>query len=198
MQCQYNTHGMQNECYVFRFGVNDHVCTCFNQAESVSWFNRSMKYHGTIDTFLKVEQTSMLFCLQSFNFQIARNEGVPTLWSGLSPTLLMSLPNTIIYYTCYEQLKCLFGYKTDPSNVFIPGLAGGCERISATSITNPLELIRTKKMSANLSYKDLSNTLRELIETRGFRSLWRGLVPSLWRDVPFSSKSSLMKSISRL
>ena len=198
MQCQYNTHGMQNECYVFRFGVNDHVCTCFNQAESVSWFNRSMKYHGTIDTFLKVEQTSMLFCLQSFNFQIARNEGVPTLWSGLSPTLLMSLPNTIIYYTCYEQLKCLFGYKTDPSNVFIPGLAGGCERISATTITNPLELIRTKKMSANLSYKDLSNTLRELIETRGFRSLWRGLVPSLWRDVPFSSKSSLMKSISRL
>lgn len=169
MQSQF-TQTMHNECYVFRVGVNDHVCTCFNQAESISWNNRSMKYHGTIDTF----------------FKIARNEGIPTLWSGLSPTLIMSLPSTIIYYSCYEQLKCLFGYKNDLSNSLIPGIAGGCARISATTITNPLELIRTKKMSANLSYKDLSNTLKELVESGGFRSLWRGLIPSLWRDVPFS------------
>lgn len=54
MQSEF-THTMHNECYVFRFGVNDHVCTCFNQAESISWQNRSMKYHGTIDAFLKVE-----------------------------------------------------------------------------------------------------------------------------------------------
>ena len=91
----------------------------------------------------------------------------------------------------YEQLKCLVGYKKDHSNPLIPGLVGGFARISATTITNPLELIRTQKMSAKLSYNDLIVTLKQSVRTRGVRSLWRGLVPTLWRDVPFSSKLSL-------
>ena len=120
--------------------------------------------------------------------KIKRNEGIRSLWSGLSPTLVMSLPNTIIYYTTYEQLKCFMEHKKENLNPIIPGVAGGFARISAVTITNPLELIRTKKMSAKLSYADLSSILRQSVETAGLRSLWAGFVPTLWRDVPFSSK----------
>ena len=100
----------------------------------------------------------------------------------------MSLPNTIIYFTTYEQLKCVMGYRRTNFNPIIPGVAGGLARICAVLVTSPLELIRTKKMSAQLTYADLLGTLRASVATDGVRSLWRGLVPTLWRDLPFSSE----------
>lgn len=80
------------------------------------------------------------------------------------------------------------GYKRHNLNPMVPGIAGGFARILAVFVTSPLELIRTKKMSAKLSYSDLHNFLRESIQLNGLRALWRGLVPTLWRDLPFSSK----------
>jgi solute carrier family 25 protein 39/40 len=80
------------------------------------------------------------------------------------------------------------GYKKTNLNPIIPGFAGGLARILAVIVTSPLELIRTKKMSAKLSYKDLLQTLRESIKSDGLQSLWRGLVPTIWRDLPFSGK----------
>ncbi len=106
----------------------------------------------------------------------------------------MSLPNTIIYFTTYEQLKCFMGYKRTNLNPVIPGLAGGLARILAVIVTSPLELIRTKKMSAQLSYTDLLKTLRGSVKSDGLRSLWRGLIPTIWRDLPFSSKLIANKS----
>jgi solute carrier family 25 protein 39/40 len=106
----------------------------------------------------------------------------------------MSLPNTVIYFTTYEQLKCFMGYKASNLNPVIPGMAGGLARMLAVICTSPLELIRTKKMSAKLSYADLTKTLKESIAKDGVRSLWRGLVPTIWRDLPFSGKFNKMKT----
>ena len=80
------------------------------------------------------------------------------------------------------------GYKRTNLNPILPGIAGGIARMSAVVVTSPLELIRTKKMSAQLSYADLLKTLNESIESNGLRSLWRGLIPTIWRDLPFSGK----------
>jgi len=41
-------------------------------------------------------------------------------------------------------------------------------------------------MSEKLSYKDLLNTLNGSIKSHGLQALWRGLIPTLWRDLPFS------------
>ena len=98
----------------------------------------------------------------------------------------MSLPNTVIYFTSYEQLKCLMAFRDIEHNPFVPAIAGGCARIASVLVTSPLELIRTKKMSAKLSYADLLGTLRTSIAADGVRILWRGLVPTVWRDLPFS------------
>ena len=32
-------------------------------------------------------------------------EGISSLWSGLSPTLVLAVPTTVVYFTSYEQLK---------------------------------------------------------------------------------------------
>ena len=104
----------------------------------------------------------------------------------------MSLPNTVIYFTTYEQLKCFMGYKRTNLNPVIPGIAGGLARMLAVLVTSPLELIRTKKMSEKVSYSQLLNMLKGSIESDGLRSLWRGLIPTIWRDLPFSSKYPLL------
>ncbi|KAJ1030841.1 hypothetical protein NDA18_002071 [Ustilago nuda] len=75
-------------------------------------------------------------------------------------------------------------------------LAGALARgISATLVT-PLELIRTRLQASSRSQASLTSILRGLwveIRTTSLRSgggpliLWRGLTPTLWRDVPFSA-----------
>eukprot|EP00953_Heterococcus_sp_UTEX-ZZ885_P015988 9010-Heterococcus_DN1.PRE.2 len=37
--------------------------------------------------------------------KIARAEGLPGLYSGLSPTLVMAVPQTVLYFTCYDLFK---------------------------------------------------------------------------------------------
>ncbi|SPO20770.1 related to mitochondrial carrier family protein [Ustilago trichophora] len=78
------------------------------------------------------------------------------------------------------------------ASLFAGALARG---ISATLVT-PLELIRTRLQASSRSQATLSSILRglwvemrttTLSSGRGPLILWRGLTPTLWRDVPFSA-----------
>jgi solute carrier family 25, member 39/40 len=71
----------KGDCFVYRNGLMDHLCTCFNGPDS--WYNRKIpggRYHGTIDAMYK----------------IIRFEGFTSLWSGLPPTLFMVCKLNII------------------------------------------------------------------------------------------------------
>lgn len=78
-----------------------------------------------------------------------------------------------------------------PASV-VPLSAGMLARTTITSFASPLELIRTNLQSTPTNPNKpntLSSVLRSingLVREQGVRSLWRGLGPSLWRDVPFS------------
>jgi len=73
-----------------------------------------------------------------------------------------------------------------------PLLAGITARTFASSLASPLELVRTNLQSTPadpLKPHTFSSTLRDarrLVNTDGVRALYRGLGPTLWRDVPFS------------
>ncbi|KAG6091162.1 hypothetical protein E4U30_007441 [Claviceps sp. LM220 group G6] len=124
--------------------------------------------------------------------KIARNEGITTLWRGLSPTLLMTIPANIIYFTGYDWLR----YNTmSPfsrlSGDHAPLLAGSSARTLAAAAVGPIELFRTRMQAASgaSTTNHLTETLkgvREMVAAHGYRSLWRGLTLTLWRDVPFS------------
>ena len=60
----------------------EEICNC-------KWYNRPKYFNGTLDAIVK----------------ISRTEGVNSLWSGLSPTLVLAVPTTMIYFTTYEKLK---------------------------------------------------------------------------------------------
>lgn len=129
------------------------------------------RFTGTADAFIK----------------LTRQEGVASLWKGLSPTLLMAVPATVIYYTSYDQLKMKFGFRPGERNVLAPLLAGSLARTAAVTAICPIELVRTKLQSrTGYSYTELLCVVRNAVAQNGVASLWRGLGPMLMRDIPFS------------
>lgn len=129
-------------------------------------------FSGTVDAFVK----------------IVRAEGVTSLWSGLSPTLVLALPLTVIYFTSYEQLRLLIrDHHGGVQPVWGPLVAGAVARTWSVSVVSPLELVRTKMQSRRLSYLEIREALKTLYQNRGVLGFWRGLGSTLLRDVPFSA-----------
>ena len=162
----------KGDCFVYRNGLMDHVCTCFNGPQS--WYNRKIpggRYHGTVDAMIK----------------IVRAEGIKSLWSGLPPTLVMAIPQVVLYFTSYEETKRFLGYhEINNPNPVLPVISGGFARLLAVSVVNPIELIRTKIQSERLKYTQLVDAIRVAVKNQGVRSLYQGWVATVWRDVPFS------------
>jgi len=65
-------------------------------------------------------------------------------------------------------------------------LSGVTARIFAVTFVSPIELVRTKMQSKRLSYAQMMNFVRNVIALQGITGLWRGLPPTILRDVPFS------------
>ncbi|CAF1228022.1 unnamed protein product [Rotaria magnacalcarata] len=131
---------------------------------------QTIHYTGTLDTLSK----------------IIRAEGFPVLWSGLTPALCVSIPTVIIYFTSYMKAKQLLGYNELSPNPILPVIAGASSRIFAVTAVSPFELIRTKVQSEKVLYRQLFLLLRKSLSEEGPRILWKGLLPTIWRDIPFS------------
>ncbi|KAM6995058.1 mitochondrial glutathione transporter SLC25A40 isoform 1-T2 [Tautogolabrus adspersus] len=160
----------KGKCFVYCNGLMDHLCVCEN-GNSKAWYKAPGHFSGTLDAFVK----------------IIRHEGIKSLWSGLPPTLVMAIPATVIYFTCYDQLCAALRLRMGDYTQEAPLVAGAIARVGSATVISPLELIRTKLQSQKLSYRELTACIRSAVETEGWLSLWRGLGPTLYRDVPFSA-----------
>ncbi|KAH9826911.1 putative mitochondrial carrier TC2A29 family protein [Teratosphaeria destructans] len=125
--------------------------------------------------------------------KIARNEGIWTLWRGLTPTLAMAIPGNVIYFAGYDWLRSsprspMVGRVTDE---YQPLVGGSVARVLAAICVSPIEMLRTRMQAAQAGEKGvLSETvggLKDMVGVEGYSSLWRGLTLTLWRDVPFSA-----------
>ncbi|KAM4874409.1 mitochondrial glutathione transporter SLC25A40 isoform 2-T2 [Thomomys bottae] len=97
----------KGKCFMYSNGLMDHVCIC-EEAGNKAWYKKPGNFRGTLDAFLK----------------IIRNEGIKSLWSGLPPTLVMAVPATVIYFTCYDQLTAFLRSKLGENETRIPIVAG--------------------------------------------------------------------------
>lgn len=122
--------------------------------------------------------------------RVVRAEGWRGLYAGLSPTLAMSVPNTVLYFCCYDEtssrLRSAFSLSKDSwlDRFGVPLSCGALSRCVATLATSPLELLRTRRAAAAGPSGSLA---RDLIELSRAGALRRGLAPTLWRDAPFSA-----------
>nr|AKN21603.1 slc25a-35 [Schmidtea mediterranea] len=178
------------DCFIYCNGLMDHLCQYVNgnnkQFSNAQWYKKPLKFTNTFDALQKVVKT----------------EGVLSLWSGLSPTLILAVPQVVIYYTLNDWLKYATGYENyklatsqhslsvDHINFnqkdLLPPLCGTIARFVAQTTIAPLELLRTKMQSKKLSYFEIKNITSSAIQQGGFSVLWRGLGPTMWRDLPYS------------
>lgn len=121
--------------------------------------------------------------------RILKTEGWLSLYRGFLPTMAMSLPGTVVYFVGYEKVRDSLNELSIKSQL-VPLISGAVARVFATAAVSPLELIRTRMQFKGIESGKLKPVVFELmdaIKREGFRVLWRGLQPTLWRDVPFSA-----------
>lgn len=120
--------------------------------------------------------------------RIVRHEGVRSLWSGLQPTLLMQVPGTVLYFTAYEAARDAVAARSPQSlQEYAPLVAGGGARLITSTVVSPLELMRTRMQAEQaLLRQGMLGGAVALVRREGVAALWKGLAPTLWRDVPFS------------
>jgi solute carrier family 25 protein 39/40 len=109
----------------------------------------------------------------------------------VSPRLI-GVPSSTSYILTYDWLVHSVLPPLIPSEVIVPLAAGILARTAVTSVASPLELVRTNLQSTPLSpdnphtLRSVLSSVRGLVSRQGVSFLWRGLGPTLWRDVPFS------------
>ncbi|KAL7536148.1 hypothetical protein ACHAXR_006944 [Thalassiosira sp. AJA248-18] len=189
--------------------------------------------NGLMDCVLPVESTTSLLRSSSSSIpktggtistllSIFRNEGSAGLYAGLRPTLVMSVPNTVLYFTAYDEISMRLRRNHAANNsiennnmvegrqstmtkleeddakrqAYIPLVAGSTARLLASLVTAPLELIRTRQASIGSNIRigehpvavpGMMEEFRTITRANGISSLYVGLAPTLWRDVPFSA-----------
>lgn len=135
--------------------------------------------------------------------RIAEKRGISGFWAGTSLGMVMSVPNSVLYMTAYEQLKANFvKYSSESSAVksvadsssgstfsrslqaLSPGLAGALARGVSVTAVSPLELIRTIQTGG--VKQPVSSIALQLVKDHGVMGLYRGWWPSIMRDCPFS------------
>ncbi|XP_011883525.1 PREDICTED: solute carrier family 25 member 40-like isoform X2 [Vollenhovia emeryi] len=118
---------LSHKCFLYCNGLMDHLCPCAN-GKMPEWMRRNGKFNGTVDALVKISKT----------------EGMTSLWSGLSPTLVLAVPATVVYFVSYEQLRLYLKdtynrkFNKKGTNVeqpyWIPVLAGATARIWAATM----------------------------------------------------------------
>ncbi len=181
----------QQKCFLYSNGLMDHLCQRLNgdpppvalhtreEICNCRWYNRPKYFDGTMDALIK----------------IGRTEGMASLWSGLSPTLVLAIPATVVYFTSYEQLRDALHRNPQYSDLFpqferssvISMTAGSAARMFATTLVSPLEMVRTKMQSKKMAFSQVREALALTLRHEGVWGLWKGCGPTLLRDVPFSA-----------
>lgn len=124
--------------------------------------------------------------------KIARNEGLASLWRGLSPTLIMAIPANVIYLSGYDWLRTdsRSPVRRFVSDSYTPLVAGSGARIAAATVISPIEMFRTRLQATSGSgtghFRETLKGLYQMTRTQGYGALWRGLTLTIWRDAPFS------------
>ena len=122
-------------------------------------------------------------------------EGFQGIYAGLAPTLLMGVPSTVFYYATYDELLAQARNKhtshvPQSLDAWLPLFAGSSARLIATLLTAPLELVRTRQASRVGEGLELRGGImaefKSIVREEGCVALYKGLAPTIWRDVPFS------------
>nr|CAD7260144.1 unnamed protein product [Timema shepardi] len=117
---------------------------------------------------------------------ILKTEHVSGLWKGMTPSIARCVPGVGLYFSSLHTLKSHFvppGGEPGPLQAMTMGVAA---RTMSGVCLIPITVIKTRFESGVYQYKGMGEALRVIYRTEGARGLCCGLVPTLFRDAPFS------------
>ncbi|KAJ6445864.1 mitochondrial thiamine pyrophosphate carrier 1 [Purpureocillium lavendulum] len=120
---------------------------------------------------------------------ILHHEGFTALWKGNVPAELMYVCYTAVQFTTYRSATLFLQTALptrlpDAAESFIAGAASGA---AATTVTYPLDLLRTRfaAQGRHRIYGSLRAAMWDIHRDEGVRGFYRGLAPAVGQIIPF-------------
>lgn len=136
-----------------------------------------------LEYMVRGEQKHLIELIQS----IAASQGIKGFWRGNFVNILRTAPFKAINFYAYDKyrsqlLKITGNKETTNYERFIAGAAAG---ITATILCIPMDTIRTKMVApGGEALGGVIGAFRHMIQTEGFFSLYKGLLPSIISMAP--------------
>ncbi|KAF0852454.1 mitochondrial solute carrier family 25 (mitochondrial folate transporter) member 32 [Andalucia godoyi] len=113
---------------------------------------------------------------------IAKTQGIRTLFSGLVPSLIGNSASWGIYLYLYSRIKSWNAAHI--SNPLIVSFSSGVQAgVCSTLMTNPIWLIKTRlqlQNKTNHRYSGMTHAFKTIVREEGVAGLYRGIVPALF------------------
>ncbi|KAF5295167.1 hypothetical protein FQR65_LT10555 [Abscondita terminalis] len=116
---------------------------------------------------------------------VVQQERITGLWKGMTPSLTRCVPGVGLYFCSLDWLKSQFFAGTTPTPLQSIALGVFARCMSGVTLI-PITVVKTRYESGVYGYNGIASALREIYRTEGFRGMTCGLIPTLFRDAPFS------------
>ncbi|XP_046660858.1 mitochondrial glycine transporter B-like isoform X2 [Homalodisca vitripennis] len=115
---------------------------------------------------------------------IVQREHMFALWKGMTPSLTRCVPGVGLYFASMHWMKTTFtDGRPTPAQAMTIGVAA--RSLSGICLI-PITVVKTRVESGEYAYRGVSDALKMIYRNEGLRGLSCGLVPTLFRDAPFS------------
>lgn len=134
------------------------------------------RYSGSFDAFKKIIQT----------------EGVGGLWKGVFPNVQRAFLVNMGELACYDHAKhFVIQNQIAGDNIFAHTLASIMSGLSATALSCPADVVKTRMMNQatgredKIMYINSYDCLVKTVRSEGLRALWKGFFPTWARLGPW-------------
>lgn len=134
------------------------------------------RYSGPFDAFKNIIQT----------------EGIGGLWKGVFPNVQRAFLVNMGELACYDHAKrFVIQNQIAGDNIFAHTLASIMSGLSATALSCPADVVKTRMMSQaagkedKITYINSYDCLVKTVRTEGLKALWKGFFPTWARLGPW-------------
>ncbi|VEN51601.1 unnamed protein product [Callosobruchus maculatus] len=116
---------------------------------------------------------------------ILQQEHISGLWRGMVPSLTRCVPGVGLYFCFLDTMKSQYLHNRAPSALESVAM-GVTARCLSSAVLIPVTVVKTRVESGVYSYNGVLSALREIYRIEGVKGMTCGLLPTLFRDAPFS------------